>query len=140
MLALTALTLLAIIAAVGLAVDAGLLFSARRSLQGIADAAVAAAAQQINVDRYRQTDGQVVELDPERAYAAAVARITAAPTSSRYRLDSYTVSVSTTRVEVTIQGSTRLAFLPAAFLGMARTAPVKARAWAQPRYGIASAQ
>lgn len=134
-LALTGLLLLGIIAAVGLAVDAGLLFSARRSLQGAADAAVTAGAQQINVSLYRQSDGQVVELDPEKAYAAAVARLQGSP-----QVQGYSVTVSTVRVDVAVQGSARLAFLPAVLPLLPRTVTVKAYAWAQPRYGIASAQ
>ena len=131
--------LIGVVAAVGLATDAGLAFSARRSLQGIADAAATAGAQQINVELYRQSNGEMVELDPQAAYDAAVARIQAASGGGRFSIDGYSVTVSTTRVDVAIQGRARIAFLPAV-LPIARTVPVKATAWALPRYGIASAQ
>jgi uncharacterized membrane protein len=133
-LALTAVLMIGILAAVGLAVDAGLVFSARRYLQGAADAAAAAAAQQIDVMAYRGSQGQVVQLDPSLAYAAAVARLEALP-----QVESYTVQVSATRVDVTVRGRARLAFLPA-LLPLARTVPVGASAWAVPRYGIVSVQ
>jgi len=133
-LALVAVLMVGILAAVGLAVDAGLVFSARRSLQGAADAAATAAAQQINVGLYRQTEGRVVHLDPRAAYAAAVARLQALP-----QVESYTVTVGVARVDVTVRGRARLAFLPAV-LPLARTVPVGASAWAVPRYGIVSAQ
>lgn len=131
-LAITAVTIVAVIAAVGLAVDAGLIFAARRALQGAADAAVTAAAQQINVDLYRQSDGQVVELDPGLAYTAAVERLQASP-----HVRGYSVMVSTARVDVSVQGRARLAFLPAV-LPVLREVPVGTSAWAIPRYGIAA--
>jgi len=133
-LALTAVLMIGILAAVGLAVDAGLVFSARRYLQGAADAAATAAAQQVDVVAYRQSEGYVVQLDPQAAYAAAVARLQAAP-----QVQGYSVRVSTARVDVAVRGSARLAFLPAV-LPLARTVPVGASAWAVPRYGIASPQ
>lgn len=132
-LALMAVLMIGIVAAVGLAVDAGLVFSARRKLQGVADAAATAGAQQIDVNVYRQSNGQVVQLDPSTAYSAAVARVQASPL-----VRSYTVRVTTGRVEVTVRGPARLAFLPAV-LPIARSVQVGASAWALPRYGIAGA-
>ncbi len=130
-LALTAGMLLGILAVVGLATDAGLIFSARRALQGAADAAATAAAQQVDVAAYRRSDGQVVHLDPSAAYAAAVARLQASP-----RVQGYSVWVNPTQVNVVVRGSARLAFLPAV-IPVARSVPVKAEARATPRYGIA---
>jgi hypothetical protein len=63
-----------------------------------------------------------------------VARLEALP-----QVESYTVQVSAARVDVTVRGRARLAFLPA-LLPLARTVPVGASAWAVPRYGIVSVQ
>lgn len=55
---------------VGLALDAGLVFNAQRSLQGVAQGAARAGAAQVDVARYRR-DGTAA-LDGRRAEAAAV--------------------------------------------------------------------
>ena len=70
-LPLAALLLVGVLLVVGLAVDGGQLFLARRSLQATADAAAHAGAQQVDVAHFRAT-GQV-RLDRAAATEAAAA-------------------------------------------------------------------
>ncbi len=59
------------LAVVGVSLDGGLVFGARRELQNVADAAARAGAMQIDERVYRDSFGQQVVLDPDVAYSAA---------------------------------------------------------------------
>ena len=60
------------LAVVGVSLDGGLVFGARRELQNVADAAARAGAMQVDERAYRDSFGQQVVLDPDAAYSAAV--------------------------------------------------------------------
>ena len=55
----------------GLAVDGGRLMSARVELRGVADAAALAGASSINEDKFRNSEGADIQLDPDAARSAA---------------------------------------------------------------------
>lgn len=120
-----ALLLPILLAIVGLALDGGTVFAARRQAQNTADAAARAGAQEIDIGRYRDS-GEVV-LD--RAMARYVAR--------QYieGLGGFeaTVDTSGTQVIVTVRHDVPLSFLR--LVGMQSTA-ITATAIAQPYYGI----
>ena len=59
------------LAVVGLALDGGLVFSYRRNLQNVADAAARAGAMQIDQRVYRESFGQRIVLDPASAREVA---------------------------------------------------------------------
>lgn len=59
------------LAIVGLALDGGLVFSHRRNLQNVADAAARAGAMQIDQRIYRESLGERVVLDPASAREVA---------------------------------------------------------------------
>lgn len=70
---LVAVTLLGLLAVTALVVDGGLLFSARRELQSLADGAARAGAMAVDEATLRESGGQTVVLDPlatEQAVAA----------------------------------------------------------------------
>ncbi len=57
---------------IGLSIDGGLVFSARRELQNVADGAARSGAMQVAEQAYRESSGQRVVLDVEAAQAVAV--------------------------------------------------------------------
>ncbi len=67
----TAVMLPLFLSIVGLAIDGGLVFAARRELQNAADAAARAGAMQIDEGVYRESSGATVALDRGRARAIA---------------------------------------------------------------------
>lgn len=60
---LLALLLPLFLAVIGVTIDAGTIFAARREAQNLADAAARAGANELNVAAYRLYDGDVVVLD-----------------------------------------------------------------------------
>jgi uncharacterized membrane protein len=70
-LAWTAVGLALFLPAIGLVVDGGMMFDARRELQNTADGAARAGAMQIDQQMYRATNGAVVVLDQASARATA---------------------------------------------------------------------
>ncbi len=68
---LVAVLLLGLLALLGLVADGGLVFTARRDLQGAADGAARAGAGALDQATYRASNGQVVRLDPAQARSAA---------------------------------------------------------------------
>ncbi len=60
---------------IGLAIDGGLVFSARRELQNVADSAARAGATQIDERRYRDSGGTVIAIAVGPAEALAVEAI-----------------------------------------------------------------
>ena len=69
---LVAILMVGMVAVVGLVTDGGMVFTQRRDLQNVADAAALAGAAQIDQDTYRASAGEIVVLDQAAAYTAAV--------------------------------------------------------------------
>src|SRR6266511_5280727 len=65
---LTAVMLLGLLAVMALVVDGGVLFAARRALQGLADGAARAGAMAVDIAKLRETE--LVHLDPQEAEQA----------------------------------------------------------------------
>lgn len=91
--------LLLTLAFVGLGVDGARLFTARRDLQGVADAAALAGASAIDEDVYRASAGVEVRLDPAGARSSVDGVLRASGLPAGTRVD---VSVGADRVEVRI--------------------------------------
>jgi len=70
-LVLTVVVALGLLAVLGLVADGGLLVARHRELQNLADAAARAGAGQLDVAAFRASGGQLVQLDPAQASAAA---------------------------------------------------------------------
>lgn len=83
------------VAIVGLAADGGLVFSARRELQNVADSAARAGARQIDVRAYRESRGRTVVLD-----GAAARRITAGYAADQGASRDNRIEVEPSRVQV----------------------------------------
>lgn len=66
---------LGLLAMVGLVIDAGTMFAAKRDLQATADAAARAGATVIDEDAYRSSGGRRVVLDEAAAEQAAARRL-----------------------------------------------------------------
>lgn len=114
---------------IGLAIDGGMLFSARRELQNVADAAALAGAQQVDLATYRASAGKTIVLDPAaaRQVAAEYIALQGVPVSG-------TVEATPQQVTVTVQRSVPTGFLRLVGIG---SVPVRAGAASAPRYGIA---
>lgn len=120
-----ALLLPLLLSIVGLALDGGIVFAARRQAQDAADAAARAGAQEIDVARYRDTDEVV--LDNRRA---------------RYEAQRYlaglgardaTVDIAGNQVFVRVRREVPLSFLRLVGVASVR---IEASAVAAPFYGI----
>lgn len=119
------------LAVVGLAIDGGVVFNARRELQNVADSAARAGAMQIDQRIYRESAGQRVVLDGGAAQDAASAYV-----ASQGRDLSAEIGVEPQRVVVRVPRTAPTTFLTLVGLSSAR---VTATAWAEARYGIESA-
>lgn len=124
---MVALLMVGLVGVVGLVSDGGLVFSQRRDLQNVADAAAAAGAMQIDEAAYR-ADGSVV-LDEALARSAAAAYLDGEGVT-------YSVAVSPDRVDVEVSRQATTAFLKV--LGI-DTVAVDASASARPVHGVAAA-
>jgi Flp pilus assembly protein TadG len=116
------------LAIVGLAIDGGIVFNARRELQNVADGAARAGAEQLNLQAYRDTNGADVELDRASALRAAYDYLDAyAPGLPRE------ATAAPHRVVVTVQTQ-----VPAVFLRVVgiSSAPVVATAPAEAFHGV----
>jgi Flp pilus assembly protein TadG len=121
----------------GLAIDGGVLLTARRQLQSVADGAARAGATRLDLDRLRASGGTDIQLDHTLATQAAVAYL-----DERLARDlpwqvapAIVVDTSPRRVHVFIQGTLRTAFLRIVHVD---SAPVEASAFADVQYGIRS--
>jgi Putative Flp pilus-assembly TadE/G-like len=123
------------VALIGLAIDGGVVFNARRELQDVADGAARAAAMQIDQTHYLNTTN--VALDPRASRRVAesyVADYTSRGGQGRLRSLLLTgVEVGERTVVVDVRAEVPLAFMP--IVGW-RSVTVGARAPAQARYGI----
>ena len=113
---------------IGLAVDGGLVFNARRELQNVADSAARAGAMQIDQQAYRDSSGQAVVLD-----AVAARQVAAEYVASQATELTATISVEPQRVVVQVGREVPTSFLRLA--GIDRVW-VSATAPAEVRYGI----
>ena len=127
---LVAILMAGIVAVVGLVTDGGMVFTQRRDLQNVADAAVLAGAMQINEDAYRASGGATVVLDEQVAYQAAVEYLEAEGDLS------YSVLVRLARVEVSVSREASTGFLRVVGIN---SVGITAKATAEPRHGVASA-
>ncbi len=123
-----AVTLPLFVSLVGLAIDGGVVFDARRELQSVADGAARAGAMQLDETAYRTTAGAEVVL--ERARAQAVAWQYLATQGGLYEAD---VDASSDRVVVTLRTRVATAFLR--LVGITAVT-IEATAPAEVRYGI----
>lgn len=113
---------------VGLAIDAGIVFSARRELQNVADSAARAGAMQVDVRAYRESSGANIVLDQ------AAARDAAAEYAARQGKGmAATVAAETQRVVVSVSRDVPTSFLRLVGITSVR---VSATAPAEVRYGI----
>lgn len=85
------------LALAGLAVDGGRMFTVRRDLSAIADAAALAGAGAIDEEAYRASDGEDAHLDPDRARLEVARVLRASPAAAGARVD---VVVDAQRVTV----------------------------------------
>lgn len=123
----TAVMLPLFLSVIGLAIDAGTVFDARRELQNVADSAARAGAMQIDQTVYRQSSGTAVVLDTAAARQAAAQYV-----ASQGGLAA-TINVGPQQVEVEVSRNVPLSFLRLVGIGTVR---VTASAPASPRYGI----
>ena len=113
---------------VGLAIDGGTVFDARRELQNVADSAARAGAMQIDQGIYRQSSGTTVVLDPAVAREAAAEYV-----SSQGHGFSATITVGSKTVVVEVSRNVSTSFLR--LVGIS-TVHITATAPATARYGI----
>jgi Flp pilus assembly protein TadG len=113
---------------VGLAIDGGTVFDARRELQNVADSAARAGAMQIDQGVYRQSSGATVVLDPVAAREAAAEYV-----SSQGSGFSATITVGSKTVVVQVSRNVSTSFLR--LVGIS-TVHITASAPAAARYGI----
>jgi uncharacterized membrane protein len=92
----------------GLAVDGARLFTARRDLQNVADAAALAGASAVDEGHFRATGGAEVRLDPMAARRAVDDVLAASGLPSATRVD---VSVEPDRVIVHLDRPVGMTFL-----------------------------
>ena len=129
-LPLVAVTLVGLLALTALVVDGGVLFSARRNLQGLADSAARAGAMAVDLNSLRSTDH--VKLDPAQAEQAARAYLQTAGFggSMTVRADTLAVTVDLAQARPTVMMG---------LLGI-RIVTTEAHAVARPRAGIERAE
>ncbi|HWO73759.1 MAG TPA: pilus assembly protein TadG-related protein [Dehalococcoidia bacterium] len=124
-----AILMTGLVSVVGLVTDGGIVFSQRRDLQNVADAAALAGAMQIDERAYRAS-GQVV-LDDAKARDAA----------EQYLRDEedvdYTVQVSQAGVEVSVSRRASTSFLRLVGID---SVDISATSSAAPRHGVAEAE
>ncbi len=119
------------LAVIGLSIDAGMIFDARRELQNVADAAARAGAMQIDQNAYRASSGATVVLDPAAARQAAMQEVGGQGAGMTVAVD-----VAPQRVVVQVSRNVRTSFLRLVGIGTVR---ISATAPAAPRYGIQGA-
>lgn len=127
---MVAILMVGLVAVVGLVTDGGMVFTQRRDLQNVADAAAAAGASQVDEDAYRASAGETVVLDESAAYDAAARYL-----DKEGDLD-YSVTVAPNRVDVSVSRQATTGFLRVlGFDGV----DIDASSTAEPRYGIDTA-
>ncbi len=127
---LVAVLMVGLVAVVGLVTDGGMVFTQRRDLQNVADAAALAGAMQIDENAYRASGGTVVVLNEQAARAAAVEYLRGEGALA------YQVSVTPERVDVSVSRQATTGFLRLLGIGGFQ---ISAGATAEPRHGIVTA-
>ena len=130
MLVWVAVMLPLFLSVVGLAIDGGSVFAARRELQNVADGAARAGAMQIDIDAYRQSSGEKLALDPAKARQVAAEYVANGPAEV-----TVTIEADGNGVVVEARREVRTSFLQ--LVGVT-TVRISATAPAAPRYGIES--
>jgi len=123
---LTAVMLLGLLAVMALVVDGGVLFAARRDLQGLADGAARAGAMAVDIAKLRETE--LVRLDPQEAEQAVRQYLHAAGFNG-------TSTIHADILSVTVHLSETRSTVMMGLLGV-RNVRVEADAVARPRTGI----
>ncbi len=113
---------------VGLAIDGGIVFGARRELQNVADSAARAGAMQVDQEAYRASSGSIVVLD-----LAAARQVAAEYVASQSGQVSAVIEAEPRRVVVQVSREVPTGFLRLAGVDAVRIA---ATAPANVRYGI----
>ena len=113
---------------VGLAIDGGVVFDARRELQNVADGAARAGAMQVDQQVYRASSGATVELDVNSARAASEAYV-----ASQGHDLSASITAQPGRVVVSVSRSVPTSFLRIVGFGSVR---ISATATARIQHGI----
>ncbi|MGD9891049.1 MAG: TadE/TadG family type IV pilus assembly protein [Dehalococcoidia bacterium] len=116
------------LAVVGLAIDGGVVFSARRELQNVADAGARAGAMQVDQRLYRESSGATVVLDPAEAREVAAAYVAGEGAGLET-----SVVVQPQRVVVQVSREVPTTFIRLVGIDSVR---VQATAPAEVRYGI----
>jgi len=124
----TAVMLPLFLSIVGLAIDGGLVFAARRELQNAADAAARAGAMQIDEGVYRESSGATVALDRGRARAIAAEYLAGRGTSLEA-----SIKVEPERLVVQVSREVPTSFVR--LVGI-RSVPIAASASGEARHGI----
>lgn len=122
-----------LLAVAGLAIDAGLVFDARRELYNVADAAARAGAMQLDEQVYRDSDGATVLLDEGKATDIATQYLEEYGGGAAEFDYSVAASAAQRRVTVVATGEVEPAFL--SLLGIS-TVDISAEASATQRFGI----
>ena len=117
----------------GLSIDGGQMLITQRQIQGVAEGAARAGAEQLDANAARANPTAPAPLDPTLAWNAAATYVAAQPPGLSATVNADTAKVS---VEV-ISGAVPVVFLPA--VGYKSPIHVRAAATAQPRTGIVSA-
>jgi Flp pilus assembly protein TadG len=116
------------VAVVGLGIDGGLVFGARRELQNVADASARAGAMQVDQRAYRESSGTTVVLDLTEAREVATAYVVGQGTELEA-----SVTVEPQRVVVQVSREVPTTFIRLVGIDAVR---IQAIAPAEVRYGI----
>lgn len=127
-LVLVVVMLPVLIGIVGLAIDAGRIFDARRDLYNIADTSSRAGAMHIDQDKYRSSDGRDVVLNTGEAQQAALSYA-----NQQGGGITASAAVSPSRITVSVQRQIKPTFLSIFNVG---PVTISATASARPRHGI----
>ncbi len=117
----------------GLTLDGGQMLVTQRQIQGVAEGAARAGAEQLDKDAARDNPTALAPLDPNLAWTAAADYVAAQPPGLSATINANPAQVS---VEVT-SGAVPVMFVRA--IGYTAPIHVRAMAVAEPRTGIVSA-
>jgi uncharacterized membrane protein len=113
---------------IGLTMDGGIVFGARRELQNVADSAARAGAMQVDQEAYRASSGSSIVLDVEAAQQVAAEYV-----AGQSRHVSATIEAEPRRVMVRASREVPTGFLRLVGINTVR---ITATAHADVRYGI----
>jgi Flp pilus assembly protein TadG len=116
----------------GLSIDGGQMLVTQRHIQGVAEGAARAGAEQLDKDAARDNPTAPAVLDPNGAWNGAADYIAAQPPGL-----SATINAQPAQISVEVASAVPVVFLPA--VGFATPIHVRATAVAAPRTGVVSA-